>query len=166
MRVCLQLGRPGRAKTVYLLNEHSRGDSSKASTGRGTREPRQPRVPHSQTSFSPPPPCASTGAASRGRPWGSPCFLPPFSQALLHPPAPSPASRMGALPAREALCAPASPIPSPAGLLTLPFRRPRSPTTPQFPTTPTPTPACLPPPPPLAPGGNGVSSYLGHRRRW
>lgn len=77
MRVCLQLGRPGRAKMLYLLNEHGRRDSSKASTGRGTREPRQPRVPHSQTSFSPPSPCASTGAASRGRPRGSPCFLLP-----------------------------------------------------------------------------------------
>lgn len=113
--VCLQLRRPGDAKIIYHLTDLSKIGSSKASTEKGTREPRQSRVPHSQS------PISTTSMCHNRRgfpqpPQGLPTLPTPFSQALLHPPAPSPAFHIGALPACEALRAPASLTPPPRNL--------------------------------------------------
>lgn len=168
MRVCSQLRRPGPAKMIYLENDHSKSRRPTEKVGPGNHgdlvcsTPRPPplsfslhyHVPLYRPGFPQPPP-------------GQPMLPTPFWQALLHLPPPSPASRVGAPPAWEALRPPASLVPSPEGLLTLtlPFRCPHSPPCPQFPLPPSST-SPSPPPPPLAPAANGVSSYLGHRRRW
>lgn len=157
MRVCLKLRRPGGAKMIYLLNYLSKIDSSKVSTERGTREPRQPRVPHTPRAPSPLPPCATTGAASRSHPRGCPRFLHPSRRRCY-------TRRLRPQPPARAPCPPATP---PA--LLPPSHHPQGAPHPPAPLPPFPSgSAVLPHTPSSSPrsGANGVSSYLGHRRRW
>lgn len=118
------------------------GKPSEASTERGTRAPLQSPVSRSQSPLSTPSMCRTV--ASRHQPWGSPRCSPglPHGRRV---------SQGG--PSFLPLTPPwrgSSSSPAAAPLPTVLASPPRSPS----------------PRLPRAPGVNGVSRYLGHRRRW
>lgn len=157
---------PWPRKNALSLKLSQSGDSSKASAGGGTQEPRDLEHPTPRPlSLSPPPPCAPTGAASRRQPPGSPCFLPlSRGRCYTHRLLPQPPAWAPCLPGRPFTLLPPSYHPRGVPQPRPPFRLPPLPTVSAAPTAPAlPQPS---PPPDPAPRGNGVRPYPGHRRRW